>query len=123
VSAISWFIPNGTEARPACLWPRPRGTEAVAAALARQAVEHGERVQRRRVQRAEQRCDSSPPELRIRAWEQLHGLCLPRDPMHPVLDIVAIATRLTLSQVQAEQSARQRGARAPSVARDVVPGA
>jgi hypothetical protein len=46
--------------------------------------------------------------------ERLHGSCLPRDPMHPVLDIVAIATRLTLPQVQAEQSAPQRKAEGAS---------
>jgi hypothetical protein len=33
-------------------------------------------------------------------------LRLPDDPMHPVLDVIAIDTRLTLAQVREEQRAR-----------------
>jgi len=65
-----------------------------------------ERAERRRVELAEQRSDVHPPEVRIRTWERLHGLRLPSDPEHPILDLVAVSTRLTLAQVQEEQSAR-----------------
>ena len=65
-----------------------------------------ERAEKRRQQLAEQRSDANPPDVRIRTWEKLHGLRLPSDPSHPVLDLIAVSTRLTLAQVQDEQCAR-----------------
>ena len=89
------------------------GLELVRTYAERLALEERERAQRRRVELAEQRSDLNPPDVRIRVWEKLHALRLPQDPGHPVLDIIAISTGLTLSQVRAEQSARkaQRTAR------------
>jgi hypothetical protein len=72
----------------------------------RQAQEERERAHRRRQGLAEQSSDLNSPEVRIRAWEKLHGLRLPSDPAHPILDVVAISTHLTLAQVQDEQRAR-----------------
>jgi hypothetical protein len=72
----------------------------------RLALEELERAQRRRLELAEQRSDLNPPDVRIRAWEKVHALRLPGDPSHPVLDVIAIATGLTLAQVQDEQRAR-----------------
>jgi hypothetical protein len=69
-------------------------------------IEEQERAQQRRIELAAQRSESSPPDVRIRAWEKLHGLRLPADPMHPILDVIAVSTRLTLAEVQAEQRAR-----------------
>ena len=43
------------------------------------------------------------PEERIRAWERLHGLTLPRNPNHAVLGGIALKTGLTLQEVQAVQ--------------------
>jgi hypothetical protein len=43
---------------------------------------------------------------RIRLWERLHGLNLPRDAQHKLLRIIARDTQLTLRQVQDEQSRR-----------------
>lgn len=65
-----------------------------------------ERETKRNHQLAELRSDLNPPEFRIRAWEQAHGLRLPVDPEHPVLDVIAVSTRLTLAQVQEEQRLR-----------------
>jgi hypothetical protein len=65
-----------------------------------------ERETKRNQQLAELRSDLNPPEFRIRAWEQAHGLRLPADPEHPVLDVIAVSTRLTLAQVQEEQRLR-----------------
>jgi hypothetical protein len=48
---------------------------------------------------------NSPGE-RIRIWERLHGLTLPRDPTHRLLGVVAAGTDLALEQVLEEQ--RQR---------------
>jgi len=81
-------------------------TELVRTHAERLALEERERAQRRRLELAEQRSDLNPPDVRIRAWERLHALRLPRDPGHPVLGVIAISTGLTLSQVRAEQSAR-----------------
>lgn len=58
---------------------------------------------KRRVEMEELRSDLKTPEQRIRAWERVHGLALPRDPNHHVLGAIALETRLTLEQVQAVQ--------------------
>lgn len=71
------------------------------------AHEAEERLQKRQLLLAEQSSTENPPEVRIRAWERAHALCLPSDPGHPVLRSVAICTRLTIAQVQEEQSVRR----------------
>lgn len=76
-----------------------------------------ERAERKRRELAEQRSDANPPDARIRAWERRHGLRLPSDPAHPILDLVAVSTRLTLAQVQEEQNARAVRAAARSAVR------
>lgn len=76
----------------------------------RLAHEQAERAEARRQELAELRSGLNSPEVRIRAWEKIHQLRLPSDPEHPVLDVIAISTRLTLAQVQEEQ--RTRAARA-----------
>jgi hypothetical protein len=65
-----------------------------------------ERANQRRLELAVQRSDLSSPDERIRSWEKLHGLRLPSDSAHPVLDVIAASTRLTLAEVKAEQRAR-----------------
>ena len=76
----------------------------------RLAREESERAEKRRQELAEQRSDLNPPAVRIRAWEKIHQLRLPSDPVHPILDVIAVSTRLTLAEVQEEQ--RMRAARA-----------
>jgi len=70
------------------------------------AHEEQQREERRSHELAEQRSDTNTPDVRIRSWEKLHGLRLPSDPGHPVLDLIAANTRLTLAQIRAEQGAR-----------------
>lgn len=70
------------------------------------AQEQHQREERKRRELAEQRSDANAPDVRIRAWERLHELRLPSDPAHPVLDVIAVSTRLTLAQVREEQAAR-----------------
>ena len=41
----------------------------------------------------------STPEERIRLWEKLHALTLPRSPTHKLLRIIAEQTELSLEQV------------------------
>jgi hypothetical protein len=72
----------------------------------RLAHEEYERAEKRRLELAEQRSDLNPPDVRIRTWEKVHELHLPKDPEHPILDVIAISTRLTLAQVQEEQRLR-----------------
>jgi hypothetical protein len=78
----------------------------------RLAHEESERAEKRRQDLAEQRSDLNPPDVRIRTWEKIHQLRLPSDPTHPILDVIAVSTRLTLAEVQEEQ--RTRAARAAS---------
>ena len=73
--------------------------------------EQAERAHQRQHDLAEQKSAQNTPEMRIRTWEKVHGLKLPLDPEHPVLDVIAVGTRLTLEQVREEQSARASNAK------------
>jgi hypothetical protein len=65
----------------------------------------------RRTQRlAEQKAASNSPGIRLRVWEELHGLSLPREETHPLLGIIARDTGLTREQVLEEQRQRFAGA-------------
>jgi hypothetical protein len=98
----------------------PTAHQIVQTPAERFAQEERERAERRRQQLAEQRSDANPPDVRIRTWERLHGLRLPSDPAHPVLDLIAVSTRLTLEQVHDEQRARAAQAAATLAARGTV---
>ena len=76
------------------------------------AAEASARAAKRRVELEELRSELNSPEQRVRAWERVHGLALPLDPNHPILDVIAIKTRLTMQQVQAVQ--RSDAARRPA---------
>ena len=93
----------------------PRTSDLVKTPAERMAHEEFERTEKRRQELAEQRSDLNPPEVRIRTWERIHALRLPSDPTHPILDVIAISTRLTLEEVRQEQ--RSRAARSASVDR------
>jgi hypothetical protein len=82
------------------------------------AEEKREREKKRSLELAELRSDLNPPDMRIRAWEKLHGLRMPSDPAHPVLDVIAVNTRLTLAEVQQEQRVRAQRAESETPARD-----
>ena len=99
MSSTSWPFANVTD--------RLSANEILTAHRARLAVEEDERAQRRRIDLEEQSSQLNPPDVRIRKWEQLHGLRLPSDSTHPVLEIIADGTHLTLAEVRAEQLARQ----------------
>ena len=55
---------------------------------------------------ARQRAVDTTPETRIALWETRHGLALPRDPKHPLVQYIADNTDLDVAQVQTEQSRR-----------------
>ena len=65
-----------------------------------------ERLRQRQRELAEQSSMANPPDARIRAWEKVHALRLPSDAEHPVLDVIAQNTGLTLEQIREEQRAR-----------------
>ena len=88
----------------------PHTGDLVRTAAERLAHEASERAEKRRQELAEQRSDLNPPDVRIRTWEKIHQLRLPSDPAHPILDVIAVSTRLTLAEVREEQ--RMRAARA-----------
>ena len=90
----------------------PRTSDLVKTPAERMAHEEFERTEKRRQELAEQRSDLNPPEVRIRTWERIHQLRMPSDPAHPILDVIAVSTRLTLEEVREEQ--RTRAARAAS---------
>ena len=97
-STSSHFEPDTT--------PHPTARDIIQDHRARLAIEADARAERRRLERAEQSSSSSPAATRIRAWEKVHGLRLPLNGMHPVLEVIAIGTELTLSEVRQEQRAR-----------------
>ena len=88
----------------------PRPGDLVKTPAERVAQDEYERAEKRRLELAEQRSELNSPDARIRTWERIHALRLPSDPAHPILDVIAISTRLTLEQVREEQ--RTRAARA-----------
>jgi hypothetical protein len=87
---------------------------------ARQALQRAEAVERRRQELLEQTSMLSTPEQRIRVWERLHEVALPRNPAHRVLHVIAGDTGLTLDQVRAEQQRRTQPPAAPPAASDPV---
>lgn len=60
----------------------------------------------RRERLASQTSPLNTPEDRIRIWEQLHALQLPRAANHKLLQIISTQTELTLAQVREEQTRR-----------------
>ncbi|HEY7888394.1 MAG TPA: hypothetical protein VIC29_09240 [Steroidobacteraceae bacterium] len=82
------------------------------ARIVREQAEEAERAQRERI---EQSCELNTPATRIRAWERLHRLTLPRGSAHSVLSVVAEATHLTLEEVREEQRRRLEPAPLPKL--------
>jgi hypothetical protein len=65
-----------------------------------------EAAERRTQALIDQRSPANSPEMRVRVWEKLHQVRLPRDPEHAVLVIVAQQTGMDLAEIQEVQ--RQR---------------
>lgn len=80
--------------------------ESIVEQRARIAHEDAEREERRQADLAELSSIRNAPGERVRIWERMHGLALPRSPNHNLLDVIAIATHLELAQVQEEQRLR-----------------
>ena len=61
---------------------------------------------RRQQELSEQRSPLNTPADRIRIWERVHQLQLPRSPGHRVVSVIAAHTNLSLEDVRAEQRLR-----------------
>jgi hypothetical protein len=80
--------------------------EPIAEQRARIARELAEREEHRQADMVELSSIRNAPADRIRLWERMYGLTMPRGPNHPILDMIAAATDLELAQVQEEQQRR-----------------
>jgi hypothetical protein len=77
------------------------------------AAEMFARAEKRRLAFEELKSTLYSPRDRIVAWEKLHGLKLPFDSKHPILQSIARSTDLTLAQVQDEQDSRRGNSGGP----------
>jgi len=100
-------------AKPQMEYIAPRAGESTADFRDRMAQRQAEAIESRRRSLAEQTSDANPPGARIRIWEKLHHVALPRNPSHRVLRIIAANTGLTLEEVRAEQRLRAAPATKP----------
>ena len=70
------------------------------------AREKAEREAHHQQELKQQAATHNTPYQRIRWWEHLHALTLPRTSNHPLLQVVANQTGLSLEQVRDEQTRR-----------------
>lgn len=91
---------------PSTRLPPPAPTDLIADYRARLASQRAEANERRRTALAEQVSVLNSPDQRIRIWERLHELGLPRNPDHPLIKVIAAHTELTIVEVRAEQTKR-----------------
>jgi hypothetical protein len=101
----------------------PTATELITDHRARIAVEEEERLTQRSRQLEELRAEFNSVSVRIRAWEKMHGLRLPADPAHPILDVISSVTGISLKALREEQqSRRSKRATPPAAEREMSDG-
>lgn len=96
----------------------PIGTETIADYRARIAHAQAEAARRRQEELEEQSSTLKTADTRIRIWERLHEVGLPRDPAHRLVGIIAANTGLTVEEVRDEQRLRASLAPAQAVRSD-----
>ena len=84
----------------------PRAGESQAELRERMTVLQAEALERRQKQLGEQRSPLNSPADRIRIWERLHQLTMPRSPSHRLIAVIAANTGLSLEEVRLEQRER-----------------
>jgi hypothetical protein len=84
----------------------PRPGETHADYRQRVALLQAEARERRQQELSEQRSPSKAPADRIRLWERLHQLSLPRSSSHRLVSVIAADTDLSAEEVRAEQRLR-----------------
>jgi hypothetical protein len=72
----------------------------------RMALLQAEAIEQRQRELAEQSSPLNSPSMRIRAWERLHQVDLPRDPAHRLVTVIAANTGLSIHDVREEQTSR-----------------
>ena len=83
--------------------PQPRpAAELAAERRAQIELEQAERQAEKDRSLARQRSMETAPGVRIALWEARHGLALPRDPEHPLVQVIADGTELDVAQVKEE---------------------
>ena len=73
---------------------------------ARLVQQQTEAADRRRIDLAEQCSRLKTAEERIRIWERIHEVTLPRDSEHRLVQIIAVNTGLSDAEVREEQTRR-----------------
>jgi len=68
--------------------------------------QQAEAAERRRLDLADQSSRLKTPEERIRIWERIHEIPLPRDSTHRLMEIIAANTGLTCEDVREEMQRR-----------------
>ena len=84
----------------------PAGEDPMMDFRARLVHQQAEAAERRRLDLAEQSSRLKTAEERIRIWERIHEVTLPRDPQHRLVEIIATNTGLTDADVRDEQQRR-----------------
>lgn len=84
----------------------PRAGETQADYRQRLTLLQAEALERRQKELGEQRSPLNTPADRIRIWERLHQLSLPRSPSHRLISVIAANTGLSPEEVRLEQRER-----------------
>src|SRR6202030_3471811 len=99
---LNQFKPSQTSARTIT----QSGDDPMMDFRARLVHQQAEAAERRRLDLAEQSSRLKTAEERIRIWERIHEVTLPRDPAHRLVEIIATNTGLTDTDVRDEQQRR-----------------
>jgi hypothetical protein len=99
---VNQYKPSPTMGRPSSSAPEDPMMDFRARLVHQQA----EAAERRRLDLAEQSSRLKTAEERIRIWERIHEVTLPKDPAHRLVDIIAANTGLMSSDVHEEQQRR-----------------
>jgi hypothetical protein len=107
---VNQYKPTPTMGRPSS----PSAEDPMMDFRARLVHQQAENAERRRLDLAEQSSRLKSAEERIRIWERIHEVTLPRDSAHRLVEIIAANTGLTDAEVRDEQQ-RRAALRATSV--------
>ncbi|MGA2842130.1 MAG: hypothetical protein ABSG18_18520 [Steroidobacteraceae bacterium] len=99
---MNQYKPSPSLGRPSI----PSGEDPMMDFRARLVHQQAEAAERRRTDLAEQCSRLKTAEERIRIWERIHEVTLPRDSAHNLVEIIAANTGLTEADVRDEQHRR-----------------
>ena len=99
---MNQYKPSPSVGRPSA----PGGEDPMMDFRARLVHQQAEAAERRRLDLAEQSSRLKTAEERIRIWERIHEVTLPRDSAHRLVEIIAANTGLTDADVREEQQRR-----------------